>query len=564
MKRGWAVTMFAAVVANAQVPSPFPSLPAVKPLEVPARIGILTSANISLDQVIQSVLANNRDIAVQRLARDESYLNIRAAKGYFDPVVGAGLQRMRSVTPITSILGGAADGKLTQEEYVADPYISGVFEPTGGTWKLDFSSARQSTDSTFMTLNPQFPTSINLNLTQPLWRGLLFDQNRHRLAAARKNAQMSDAQLRQRLIDTVSQAVQDYDELIYAYLNLNVQVEAVRLAERQDASNRRQAEQGLLAPVDVVQTQTQIATFQQNVFLAQQALTSAENALKALMTTDKDDLIWATALVPEETAERGEAAPKLEEAISAALNARPELAEAGLSIDANQLDARLAREQAKPQVDVTAALSLSGISGHLLPPQPNPFTGPFVAFANQLNQLSALNGLAPLPPINFSSGQIPPIFVGGYSQSLSALSTGNFSSATVGVNIAIPIRNRTALANEAIASVEGKRLIAQRQAVELAVVQDVRNAVQALASAHARLDAAISAREYAEEQYASEQRQFQAGTSTVFLVLQRQTDLIAARTREVRARADRAEAQANLDRATAATLDKQNIHIGER
>ncbi|HWD97986.1 MAG TPA: TolC family protein, partial [Bryobacteraceae bacterium] len=72
----------------------------------------------------------------------------------------------------------------------------------------------------------------------------------------------------------------------------------------------------------------------------------------------------------------------------------------------------------------------------------------------------------------------------------------------------------------------------------------------------------VSAREYAEQQYASEQRQFQAGTSTVFLVLQRQTDLIAARTREVRARADVGEAQANLDRATAATLEKRNIKVG--
>lgn len=538
-----------------------PSLPAVKPLEVPERIGILTSAHISLDQVIQRVLANNRDLAVQRIVREQSYLNIKAAKGFFDPVAGIGLQRMRSVTPITSLLGGAADGKLTQENYVADPFISGAFEATGASYRLDFSSARESSDNQFLALNPQYPTSINLKLTQPLWRGLLFDDNRHRLAVARKNAQMSDAQLRQRAIETVSQAVQDYYELEFAYLNLRVQIEAVRLAERQDASNRRQVEQGLLAPVDVVQTQTQIATFQQNVFLAQQSLTNAENALKALMTTDKDDLIWATALVPDETTEATVSVPKLQDALATALKSRPEIAEAGLSIDVNNFDARLAREQARPQVDVTAALSLSGLSGHSLPPQPNPFTAPFADIETQVNELAALNGVSQLPPINFGSSTVPPVFVGGYSQSLSALATGNFSSATVGVNIAIPIRNRTALANEAIAAAEGKRLNVQRQQVELAIVQDVRNAVQALASARSRLDAAVSAREYAEEQYASEQRQFQAGTSTVFLVLQRQTDLVAARTREVRARSDLGEAEANLDRATAETLEKRNIQV---
>jgi outer membrane protein TolC len=89
----------------------------------------------------------------------------------------------------------------------------------------------------------------------------------------------------------------------------------------------------------------------------------------------------------------------------------------------------------------------------------------------------------------------------------------------------------------------------------------VRNALQTESSAHARLDAAVTARQYAEQQYSSEQRQFQAGTSTVFLVLQRQTDLISARTREVRARADLGEAQANYDRAVARTIEARAIEI---
>ena len=95
----------------------------------------------------------------------------------------------------------------------------------------------------------------------------------------------------------------------------------------------------------------------------------------------------------------------------------------------------------------------------------------------------------------------------------------------------------------------------------MAIESDVRNAFQAITSAHARLDAAGIARQSAEEQYASEQRQMQAGTSTVFLVLQRQTELIAARNREARANADFAEAMANLDRATAHTIEAQGIKL---
>jgi HAE1 family hydrophobic/amphiphilic exporter-1 len=97
--------------------------------------------------------------------------------------------------------------------------------------------------------------------------------------------------------------------------------------------------------------------------------------------------------------------------------------------------------------------------------------------------------------------------------------------------------------------------------IGMAVEADVRNALQAAVSARSRLDAATLASRSADEQYTSEQRQFQAGTSTVFLGLQRQTDLIAARSREVRARADVVEALANLDRATARTIEARGIRL---
>ena len=89
----------------------------------------------------------------------------------------------------------------------------------------------------------------------------------------------------------------------------------------------------------------------------------------------------------------------------------------------------------------------------------------------------------------------------------------------------------------------------------------MRNAVQAETSAASRLEAATLARRSAEDQYSSEQRQFQAGTSTVFLVLQRQTDLVVARSREARAKADMAEARANLDRSTGTTIQAQGINV---
>jgi HAE1 family hydrophobic/amphiphilic exporter-1 len=156
---------------------------------------------------------------------------------------------------------------------------------------------------------------------------------------------------------------------------------------------------------------------------------------------------------------------------------------------------------------------------------------------------------------------LPPILNGTYGQSLSNLTSGNFATAKIGVQVSLPLRNRTAEANLAVAVVEKRRLEVLRGQLEMTIEADVRNALGLANSARARYDAAIEASRYAQEQYDSEQRQFQAGTSTVFLVLQRQTDFIAARSREVRARADLAESLANLDRATARTIDTYQISL---
>jgi HAE1 family hydrophobic/amphiphilic exporter-1 len=550
---------FSAAAQNTEPKTP--ELPPVKQLEVPGRIGITRSTTISLGEVIQRVLANDKDIEVSRIERQEAVYNVRGAQGYYDPLLGFNAHRAHSTTPVASVLGGAPNGRLIQTEWLGDPQVSGLLPALGGSYKLDFSSARQVTNSQFATLSPQYPTSVTLNLTQPLWRGLMFDQNRHRLQVAKKNAQLSNEQFRQEVILIVTQAIAAYWELNFAYENLQVQIEAVRLAEQQDASNRRQVQQGLLAPVDVVQTQTQIATFQQTVFNAQQNLTAAENALKVLMLPDRGDLMWSAALVPEQRPDFRISAPALDEAVRFAMSGRPELTESSLAIEVNQLDAKLSREQAKPQIDAVASLSSGGLAGHVLTSQNNSFATAFQPLIDQLNAIAGIAGIPPIPPISLGGGSVPPIFVGSYGQSLSTLAGGNFPSATVGVQMTFPIRNRTAKAQVAIAEAEGHRLKVARQQLEMTIEQDVRNAVQAASSVQSRVDAATAARVYAEEQYASEQRQFQAGTSTVFLVLQRQTDLTVARTREVRAKADLGEAAANLDRAMARTIEAQGIQL---
>jgi outer membrane protein TolC len=551
------IPLLAAGAAAAQSPVVVPPLQEV---EVQPRAGALSETRITLDEVIRRVLEANTDLSVARINREEAGHAVRAARGAFDPVIGLQAFGARTVTPAASVLEGGSNGRVTARSWNATPSLSGLLPALGGSYQLAFDNARQTTDNTFSTLNPRYATALRLALNQPLWRGLRFDENRHRIAVASKNRELSTEQLRQRVTDVVTQAIEAYWELAYAYQNYQVQSEAVQLAERQYGSNRRQAEQGVLAPVDVVAAQTQVATYQQAVFAAQQALTAAENNLKILMLPNREDPLWNAALVPEAEWKSDGDVPELAKAIQQALASRPELAESELAIAANQLDIRLAREQAKPRIDLVASAAAAGLSGRPLVSS-NPLTGGFAPMISLLNQLAILNNLPPVTSLSFGSSEVPKLFVGGYGQSLGNLYSGSFPTVQVGAQVQLPLRNRTAEAQHAIAAAEGKRLRTIREQARMLVEREVRNSLQAVTATRSRLEAAGVARRSADEQYASEQRQFQAGTSTVFLVFQRQSELIAARSREVRARADAAEAAAALDRAIARTIDVRRIQV---
>jgi outer membrane protein TolC len=551
-------------VQDLSSPRPSTLVPPVRPFRLPPRTGIETQKEITLEQVLAMALANNKDIESSRIDQLESDYTLTAAKGAYDPILNVNSYWEQQITPIASALGGSSTGSLLNKTWLSDPGITQPLPWYGGTVKTDLSSADAYSNNTFLSLNPQYETSLNFSYTQPLWRNLLYDSNRHQIDVARKNRSLTDEQFRQRVMTIVQQAEQGYWELAYAYNNLQVQLEAVRIGIQQDESNRRQEEQGLLAPIDVVAAQTQLANFEVGAYAAQSALTGAENALKELILPDRADLLWSTALSPVTPADVKPPITPLSDAIAQAMANRPEIAELKINGEINEKDVRYYREQTKPQINLTAQYSRAGLAGVVLPPGPNPFTAAFGPLTNQINELSALEGLPPLSGIAFGSGTVPPVLVGNYGKSLSAIAGGNFPTTEVQLNISLPIRNRTADANLGKSLAETRRIRNQIQQTEQNIQSDVRTGMENVQMAQLRLQAAQVAQESAEEQYQSEQRQFRAGTSTLFLVQQRQATMIAARSQERRSEADMSEAIAAFQLATGTILAERHINLSTK
>jgi Outer membrane efflux protein len=298
------------------------------------------------------------------------------------------------------------------------------------------------------------------------------------------------------------------------------------------------------------------------VYSAQEALTAAENALKTLILPDRTDPIWSSALIPITPVNVSPPVTPLQDAVREGLDKRPELAEVLIAREINETDNRFYREQTKPQVDLVATHTNAGLAGIQLPPAPNPFTAGLGALSDRINDLSLLAGLQPLATTGGGTTTgLPPQLVGSYRQSLTGLFNNSYPTTLVQLRISLPLRNRTAEANLNNSLAETRRIRNQRQQTEQSIEASVRNSMQSVESARARLASARVARESAEEQYQSEQRQFRAGTSTLFLVQQRQSDMITARSQERRAEADLGKAIATFELATGTILDTNNIRL---
>ncbi|MCC6858671.1 MAG: TolC family protein [Bryobacterales bacterium] len=537
------------------------ALAAQASLAWPRRVGVIGEKTIALEEAVAMAVANNNDVEAAGLARRISAFQLTVARAVYEPRLGGETRWQREVLPIASLIGGAPDGRLTQQELAVTPRFQGLIPGSGGSFRADFGSLRQTTDNQFVVLNPQYPTSLTLAVTQPLWRGLRFDDNRRRIEIARRNRQVSDAEFRRRVMDTAAQAAQAWWELSYAHRNARIATEAAELAARQVESNRRQADKGLLAPVEVTEAQIQVYSFQQRAYAAMTALTRAENLLKALMLPGRESPLWWSALIPAGAPAPGLPAAGVEEAVKEALAARPEIEQVRLDGEIQRIEARYWADQAKPQVDLIGLYSSNGLAGAFSPQPANPFTGATQAILERVNLLSLAAGLSPLPPPDFGASQAPPSMVGGYARSLANLFSGNFPTWRAGLQISIPLRNQAAHASLAAAEAEERRSRVRREQLEQSIEADVRNALQAVESASAQAEAAGRERRASEELYESEQRRFRTGVSTVFLVLQRQTAMIEARAKEVRAQADLGQAVAEYQRATGGILRAYGIAI---
>lgn len=553
-----------------------PAFPSATPRPVPplpnlTRLGV-TSANtltLSLTDAIRRALENNNNLEV---ARNDVRLNettLRALQGIYDPLINLNPQINNQVQSQQSTLGGGTT--VTTTDLTGNTSVDKLFSTGGGNYSFFFNNNRRTTNNTFNALNPVYSASLGVTFTQPLLRDRSIDRNRRDIRIQRKRLEQSDADFRRQTIEVISQVQRAYWDLVFALrdqqnliANLNLSRELFRQTEARVAA-------GASAPLERAEVQTELANRESALLSATQAVSIAENFLKQLIIRDPLAPEWTAQITPTDQPSFDATPVNLDDAMAEARANRPELRRLRLQRDINDIDIKFFKNQTKPRIDLQSTLALTGLAGSpvqtftdttspLIVGDPTQDANAFLL--EQINQLRVLNGLPSVDsPTVTVSGPATSNLIGGYPRAIANLFSFETRNIVVGVAIQIPFRNTTAEANLAGARIARTQLEASTRLQEQTVEVEVRNAAQSVETARRRVLAARAARENAETQLQGEQRLYQVGRSTTFLLFQRENTLNNARNLELRAETDYNKALADLQRATSTTLRANNVIV---
>jgi HAE1 family hydrophobic/amphiphilic exporter-1 len=515
--------------AQAQPLPPLPNL---------TRVGVQGGnvVTLSLNDAIRKTLQNNNDIEVSRDDVRFGEQQLRALEGVYDPIFSVTPQLIKNVTPQTSALlgGGGAAGTTSVTTFNLSPSITKAFATGGGAYTLSFANSRTSTSSTNSSFSPFYSSNLALSFTQPLLRNRSIDNNRRLIRIQKKQIQQSDSDFRARTIQIIAQVQAAYWNLVFALRNQQNQLESLKVSRQNMQNIEAQISAGAKAPLDRAQVQTDIATRETNLYIATQQVSQAENTLKQLMLHDPMAPEWSAELTPTDTPTFDLSPVNLTASLEEAHKNRPELRRLDLQRDINTINLQYFKNQTLPQVDLNGTVAATGLAGTSCDPATNPRCS--------------------VPPTNL---------IGGYGKDIGNLFGLSTHNLTAGVTISFPLRNQTAKAGLAGARIQKEQLEASYRSQDQSIEMDVRNAAQAVDTAQRRVVTSRQARESAEQQLAGEQKLYEVGRSTTFLLLQRQNELTTARTTELQAQTDYNKALADLQRATAATLRVNNVVVSD-
>lgn len=449
----------------------------------------------------------------------------------FDPTLTSSLGIQHSDIPQSNTVTSGVPALLQNSGTANFGYQQGF--ATGTLFAVTFNNSRVTTNSTRTFLVPQLNSNFLFQLRQHVLQGFGLASNRRFMTIAKNNREIADEAFRQQVIFTVTQIETLYWELVSAFEDVKAKERAVASAQQLEANNRKQVQAGTIAQIEIVNAQAQVAASQEALITSQTNLQLQQLLMKNAITRNENDPVVAVAgVIPTDRMQLPATEPVLptQDLINDALTRRPELAQARIDLTNRTISKHSARNALLPTVDFVANYGGNGLAGVLNP------------------------NFSSTSPVGTSSN-------GGYSDALSA--TADHPTYFVGFNVNIPIRNRSAQADQVRSELEYRQAEVRLQQVQNTIAIAVRNAQFSVQQNRAAVDAALKARDYATQSLEAEQKKLAQGLSTTYNVLTQISNVSVAESNLVNAMSAYEQSKLNLDVVTGRLLETHAINIAD-
>ena len=467
--------------------------------------------SLTLQECIGRALENNLEIRSERINPTIGTWGVVGAQGVYDPTLAGGINYSDST------VHSLTNGVPAREEQVLNPNLSLAGKlPTGATY--DFTADDTRTSGNFPTNSiPNFlhTGSAQGQLTQPILKNFGLSVNSALIRVARSNRSVAIQNFVQFVMSKISDVSTAYYELVYAIENHKAALETRELARELLDENRARAKIGTMSRLDVIQAESGVASSEQAVILTARTIKDSENTLKRLICQHVAEF-RDVSLLPVDYPVVHMIATDVDRSTRTALQMRADYLSAKHSFESQNILVQFNRNQLLPELDLLGSYGWNGISR------------------------------------------------GGFSDFIDNTASGHYPVWSAGVAVSFPIGNRQARANYHTAQLQAQQQWLSVQQLEENILVQVDNAVGHVETNLKSVEAAQAAKRLAQESLDAEKTKLLTGTSTTFLVLQAQSNLAAARSAEIRARADYSESMVALDLAEGTVLQKNNIQLDEK
>jgi outer membrane protein TolC len=490
-------------------------------------LGLLTSAAIHCQaEAVAPAPVSERKIGLAeavRLALEKSYLvkvdayspaiaraGVTEAWGQYDPKLNGSYQESRDelpklIDPVTGMRPAAAITKTNDASLALEGML-----PLGTTYQLGASTTNYR--GSFNGYADTYSTFTGVTLTQPILRDFGLNPGMYQIKVARTNLAISEWDYRLSVTNLLTRVIYAYSDLHLAHAYLKSALRSREMAVQLYNENEGRRKRGAMSEYDVLSAQARVANREEYVIKAEQSVKVAENALKQLISDERNADFFAWRIIIEPLP------PAPIEVIDAAtgfrnaLVNRPDYRRAALTVDKSGLDHRYQRNQMLPRVD------LNGSYGY--------------------------NGAGP-----------------DFSTSRTDARSQNYVASSAGVSVSVPITFSTERGRARAAKLRLRQAEIDLQRLEQDILVDVSNAAQQVESTRLRVATTKTARSLNEEMLEAELKRLRAGTGSTFSVLYQQEQLSSAEIAAAQAMADHRKALAEYDRQTGHTLETHHVAL---